>query len=41
MLKSLNRFTPQIRYKLYCLSFGLTAGIGVQILSQGCVTSGQ
>jgi hypothetical protein len=41
MLPKPSRFTRQIRFKLYCLTFGLTAGLGVQILGQGCITTGQ
>jgi hypothetical protein len=41
MSKSPNRFTRQTRSKLYTLAFGLSAGIGAQVLTNSCVTSGQ
>ncbi len=41
MIKRPNWFTDRMRRKLYYLSFGLTAGAGAQLLSVGCVTSGQ
>jgi hypothetical protein len=41
MLKKAGRFTHQMRFKLYGLFFGLVIGSGAQILSQGCITTGQ
>ena len=41
MLDALGRFEHKVRFKIFCLFLGLSAGSGMMVLGQGCLGTGQ